>query len=220
MNAPDRALARALRLVLVTDGRGDAARLCRLVAAAVDGGLRTVQLREPALPAADYASLCERLAAILRAVGGVLLLNDRVAAARAEVAAGVHLGARSMPVAEARARLGPAAWIGFSAHDAAEIASAAAQGADYVSLSPVWPTTCKPGAPALGLPAALRIAQRAPLPVVLLGGIDERRAAELRGRWSGGVAVRSAICEAADPRPATAALRAALGLDREVAEPR
>lgn len=217
MTASDQALRRALRLVLVTDGRGDVERLVELLAAAVEGGLRTVQLREPTLAMPAFEVLCARALELLRPVGGAVLVNDRVELAERAAVAGVHLGARSIPVTVARRRLGTTAWIGFSAHDGAQIAAAAAQGADYVSLSPVWPTSSKPGAPALGLPTALRLAQAAPLPVVLLGGIDEARASSLRGVWTGGVAVRSAITEAADPRRAAAALCAALGLDQRTA---
>jgi thiamine-phosphate pyrophosphorylase len=203
-------IARAFRPLLITDGRGEVPRIEAIVGAAIDGGVRAVQVREPGLGARQLATLCARLRARMP-VGGLVLVNDRVDVAAAGCADGVHLGGRSLAPADARRVLGPHALIGFSAHDADELASAVAQGASYATLSPLFPTASKPGAPALGLERALALAGAAALPVVLLGGIDTGRARELRGRWPGAVAVLSAICSAPDPRAAAAALVDALG---------
>jgi thiamine-phosphate pyrophosphorylase len=203
-------IERLFRPVLITDARGDAGRIETIVAAAVDGGVRAVQVREPLLGARALGALCERLRARLPA-GGMVLVNDRVDVAAVGFADGVHLGGRSLAPEDARRVLGPQALIGFSAHDADELAFAAQQGASYASLSPVFRTASKPGAAALGLERALVLARAAKLPVVWLGGIDEARARELRARWSGAVAVRGAICGARDPRAAAAALVRALG---------
>ena len=61
--------------------------------------------------------------------------------------------------------------VGASAHSAAEIAEAAALGADYATLSPIFATACKPGAAALGTAALAAACQKSPIPVFALGGI-------------------------------------------------
>ena len=77
--------------------------------------------------------------------GALLLINDRPDVARAAGADGVHLGQDDLPVAAARAVLGPGAVIGVSTHDVEQARAAAGAGADYLSAGPVNPTPTKPG---------------------------------------------------------------------------
>ncbi|MBK8976819.1 MAG: thiamine phosphate synthase [Planctomycetes bacterium] len=198
----------ALRIVQVTDGRGDVARIARLAAAAVDAGVRTVQLREPLLTARELAALCEQLRPRLDAVGGLLLVNDRADVAAAGLAHGVHLGRRSLRPEQVRA-FAPAARIGCSAHDAAELAAARAGGADYAFLSPVHATRSKPGAVPLGPARAAELTRAAGLPVVWLGGLDAERVARSAGGPACGFAVLGALADEATVVRVAAALVAA-----------
>lgn len=199
-----------LELVVITDGCGDLPRLQAIVAAACAGGVRCVQLREPQWSARTLLDAAERLRPLLEARGGILLVNDRVDVAAAGAAHGAHVGHRSLPPALARRALGPAAALGFSAHDERELELAAGAGCDFALLSPVWPTTSKPGAAPLGLSRAAAWTAAARLPVVWLGGVEAGLVAGLAdvpadGRPAG-LAVRSAVMAAADPEFAAAAL--------------
>lgn len=202
-----------LRVLLVTDGRGEPARIEALAAAAVAGGVRAVQVRESRLPARQLAVLCERLRQILEPVGGLVLVNDRVDVAAAGCAHGAHVGHRSLTPRHARRALGQAAWLGSSVHDRDQLQEAAAARCDYAVLAPVWPTVSKPGAPALGPERAGAWTAAAGLPVLWLGGVDPDRAASIgdlpAARRPVGIAVCSAICAAADPTAAALALVAA-----------
>lgn len=199
-----------LRLVLVTDGRGDVLRLEAVVRAAVEGGVRCVQLREPHWSARALLQGAERLRPLLAAVDGLLLLNDRVDVAAAGAADGAQVGHRSLPPELARRVLGNARVLGYSAHDQGELDLAAASGCDFALLSPVWPTTSKPGMAHLGEPLAMTLTAAARLPVVWLGGITATNAARIADLPPAarpvGIAVRSAIMAADDPRYASAAL--------------
>ncbi len=204
-------------LVWVSDGRGDAGRLRRLAVLAVRGGASAVQVREPDLTEAQLAALCRELRPELRALGALLLVNGPVAVARAH-GDGLQATARNRPWRELRARLGPGQMLVASVHSAAELAEAAAVGADAAVLAPVLPTASKPGAPALGLAQAQALTAGSPLPVLWLGGIDAgaaRTIAALPGPGRPvGIAVLSAIAGAADPEAAARELRgivAALG---------
>lgn len=213
MSASDR--VRALPCLLwVSDGHGDVARLEHVVAAAVAAGLRWVQLREPGWSARQLADACARLRPVLRAVGGVLLANDRVDVAAAGVCDGAQVGHRSLPVATARRVLGPGPWLGASCHDASELAAAAVGGADFALLAPVWPTASKPGHTGLGVATAGELTAAAPLPVLWLGGVTAARLAAVRqlppGQRPRGFAVRGAIGDASDPATATGALLQAI----------
>jgi len=195
-----------LRLVLVTDGQGDADRIERVVAAALSAGLGCVQLREPSWSDSQMVAVAGRLRPRLEAADGLLLINDRVELVAAGHAHGVHLGRRSIPLERARAALGTAAVLSFSAHDAGELDRAAVAGCDFASLSPVWPTTSKPGAAALGPTRAEALTAAAALPVVWLGGIGAQQAAVAAGSSAAGLAVRSALMTATDVGRTTAAL--------------
>lgn len=203
-SATQQRLAEVARLVLITDDGGDVERTERIVTAAVASGVRAVQLREERMSASHLVGLCDRLRPTIEEVDGLLLVNDRVDAAVA--AHGVHLGRRSIPPAAARRLLGADAVIGYSAHEAADTRWAAEQGADYVSLSPVFPTKSKPDVAVLGVGRTREIVASAPLPVVWLGGFDAQRIDTAAVHQPFGVAVMSAICSAPDPAAVAADL--------------
>lgn len=210
---PDRSV---LRLVLITDGRGDPVRVERIVEQAVAAGVRCVQLREPQWPARALLRCCERLLPLLAHGSGLLLVNDRLDVAAAGSAHGAQVGHRSLPPEVARRVLGPEFVLGYSAHDGSELDLAVAADCDFALLSPVWPTSSKPGAPHLGTQRAALLTSKARLPVVWLGGIDHAKVANLAnvpalGRPVG-IAVRSAIMTALDPGEAASSLLRAVAL--------
>ena len=97
--------------------------------------------------------------------------------------------------------------IGVSAHDLDEARRAAEQGADYITLSPIFPSASKPGyGPALGLDGLRRVAARLAIPTVALGGIDADNAAACLEAGAKGVAVMGAVMAAADPERVVAGL--------------
>jgi thiamine-phosphate pyrophosphorylase len=121
----------------------------------------------------------------------------------AEYGASVHLQSAAA-VEAARQRLGTDAHIGVSAHSLADVEAAAAAGADYVTLSPIFMTASKPGyGPALGLGAiaeAASIARKTGIAIVALGGITARAARPCLDAGAAGVAVMGEIMRAEDPR--------------------
>jgi thiamine-phosphate pyrophosphorylase len=200
----------SLRLLLVTDGQGDRQRVRRIVEGALRGGVRAVQLREPTWTAAELAAACDELWPRLQDVGGLLFVNDRVDVAAAGLAHGVQVGRRSLPWPLARRALGAQALLSASVHGARDLAAAAAAGADVALLAPVWPTTSKPGAPALGVAAAAQLTAGAALPVVWLGGLERADAGSVLAlppeQRPIGVAARSMLCSAADVEATARAL--------------
>jgi thiamine-phosphate diphosphorylase len=200
------------RLLVLTDrtllpaGRD----LTSTLAAAVRGGARAVVLRERDLPAADRARLAEQVQALLWPVGGVLILASEAPPGATCPLVGLHLRSAD-PAPATRPTL-----MGRSTHSAAEVLHAAAEGCDYVTLSPVAPTPSKPGyGPPLGtvgfdgvLAQAGRV--RAHLPAVFaLGGIDEHNAASFLDAGAHGVAVMGAVMGSPDPEHTMAALLSA-----------
>ncbi len=142
----------------------------------------------------------EALVAPARDAGSVLLVNDRVDVAMVLPADGVHLGARSLAVADARALLGEGAVVGASAHSVADAVRLSAEGATFVLLGTIFPTSSHPGRPPLGLDVVRVAAVGAgSVPVVAIGGICPDAAAEVVAAGARAVAVRSGVWDDADP---------------------
>ncbi|MBY0299901.1 MAG: thiamine phosphate synthase, partial [Methylobacterium sp.] len=158
----------------------------------------------------ERAALAIDLVGRVRAAGGHLTIGRDVALAERIGADGVQLGdAATVPAA--RRRLGPRALIGISAHAVPEIAAARDAGADYVSLSPIFPSASKPGyGPALGL-EGLRAACRLGLPVLALGGVTPATAPACLHAGAAGIAVMGGVMRAEDPAAAARDLLAACG---------
>jgi thiamine-phosphate pyrophosphorylase len=136
-------------------------------------------------------------------------VHEDVDAAVISGAAGVHLPGAGNPEA-ARARL-PGGLIGASAHSAAEASALLGSGADYVTISPVFPTASKPGyGPAIGLDCLAKIVVRIPGPVIALGGISAPNAPLCLSAGASGVAVMGEVMRAANPQGVVEAMLAAI----------
>jgi thiamine-phosphate pyrophosphorylase len=195
-------------LYLVCSTRPGGRELSNVLAAALEGGVDIVQLRdkhatdEALLRAAETARrLCDE-------AGALLILNDRPDLVGAAGADGCHVGQDDMDVATARALAGPQALVGRSTHSPADIAAAA--DADLIGVGPVYATPTKPGRPAVGVELVRHAAEHAQPPFFAIGGIDAGNVDAVVGAGARRIAVVRAIADAADPRGAAATLRAAL----------
>jgi thiamine-phosphate pyrophosphorylase len=208
-------LARA-RLYFVCDARPHGADPYPLLDAALRGGVDMVQLREKAPRcAAELIAFAEPFARAARQRGALFWLNDEPELVDACGADGVHVGQDDMPVAEARAKAGPAALVGLSTHSAAQFdAALSASGAarpDQVSVGPVWETPTKQGRPAAGLGTIEHAAQAGcEVPWFAIGGIDTETIGEVVAAGARRAVVVRAIRDADDPEAAARELRAAL----------
>jgi len=199
-------------LLVITDRRIGRRPLPEIAEACFAGGCRWLSLREKGLSHAERVALLRSLVMAGERYGARVMVHEDVAAARAAGAGGVHLPAGGSPAA-ARQALGDGALIGLSAHDYADIVHAETEGADYVTLSPIFATASKPGyGPALGVDEFADLAAKSLIPVLALGGVDAAAIGPCLAAGAAGVAVMGAVMAAADPRAATSALVAGLGL--------
>lgn len=212
---------RAPRLYLVTDRHQTRRPLCEVVEAALAGGVDAVQLREKDLGARDLLSLAEELRRVSEAAETLLLVNDRVDVALACGAAGVHLTGSSLPVAQARALLGPDRLLGASTHSLAEAQAAERDGVDFVVFGPIFPTPSKSayGEPQ-GLDRLRAVCAQIACPVVAIGGITSERVPSVLAAGAYGIAVISAIIAAADPQAVAQELRLQLAAPAPPGKPR
>ena len=192
------------RLHLVTGADED---LLDIVDAALAGGVDTVQVRVDRCTGDRQAyQLTTLVLARCRASGATCLVDDRVDVAAASGAHGCHLGAEDLPVALARAVLGPRAVIGATARTPESARQAVRDGASYLGVGPVHATSTKTG---LAVPLARPVSgggRGRSAPVVAIGGLPGLAEAA-RAAGAHGVAVASAITAAPDPAAAALARR-------------
>ena len=189
------------RLHAVTDdvllGRSDFPELARVVMAA--GRERfALHLRGRGTSGARLYELAAALRPAARALGALLLVNDRVDVARVADLDGVHLAAHSLPPAVARGLLPPERWVGMSVHDPAA-ARAAAEHVDYLVVGTVFATPTHPGRTGAGPEVVARVRAVTSLPLLAIGGIGPERVPEVVAAGASGVAVLSGIWGAPDP---------------------
>jgi thiamine-phosphate pyrophosphorylase len=179
-----------------------------LLDAVLAGGCRLVQLREKTMPLGDLLPLARSLARRCREVGALLIVNDRADLALAAGADGLHVGQDDLPARQARGLLRSGMILGVSTHDPEQARRAVADGADYVAVGSIFPTTTKAGFQLVGPELIRRVRPEVPVPLVGIGGITAENAPSVLGAGADAVAVISALCAAPDPEAATRALLA------------
>lgn len=178
--------------------------LVETVRRAVEGGVSLVQYRSEKLTHEEQKAQVLPLQQYLRSVGVPLIINDNVALAVEIDAEGIHIGQDDMPVAEARALIGPDKILGLTVTTAEQMAAVNTELVDYIGCGPVFPTITKEDAPPpMGIEGWAELAKLSPLPIVAIGGLNAERTAAIRATGlAAGVAVVSAICAAENPTTA------------------
>ena len=206
-------LRRQLKLYLVM-GSGN----CRkppveTLIEAIYGGITMFQFREKgpqALQGSERDALALELRAICRSHGIPFIVNDDVDLALRVDADGVHVGQEDESAAAIRKRLGEGKILGVSAHHLAEAQQAIRDGADYIGVGPMYPTSSKDDAqPVQGPELVWKLRQGGiVLPLVGIGGITADNASPVLSAGADGLAVISAITGAEDVRAAVKELGA------------
>ena len=192
------------KLYLITDRHATKMPLPQAVRLALEGGVRSVQLREKDLSVRELLSLARELRGVTREFGAKLFINDRVDVARAVEADGVHLGLQSMPVDAVRRIVGTSMMIGASTHSVQEAKDAETKGADFITYGPIFDTPSKAayGQP-VGKDSIKSVKYEIEIPIFAIGGIKSGNAIKVFGAGAAGVAVISSILAADDIRQAS-----------------
>ena len=196
------------RLYLVTDRKQPApGTFEKVVEEALEGGVTLVQLREKE---GDTGLLYERavkLKQITKAYHVPLIIDDRIDIMMAADADGVHLGQSDMPAALARKLIGADKIMGVSAGTLEEAVKAEKDGADYLGVGAMFPTATKKDAD-ITTPETLRkIMDTVHIPVVTIGGMNEKTIPLFKGYGLSGFAVVSAIMASREPEKAAKNLK-------------
>lgn len=179
---------------------------------AIKGGVTLIQLREKDITTEEFYNIALKLKEITSRHNVSLIINDRLDIALAVDADGVHVGQQDMPAAVARKIIGNDKILGVSAATLEEAKKAEEDGADYVGIGAIFPTSTKDDARAVNINELIKIKKALNIPVVAIGGISEKNIELLTTAKIDGVAVISAILGKEDVKAASEGLRRQLDL--------
>ena len=196
-------------LYFITDSTGfTEEEFLRRTEAALQGGVTFLQIREKDRSTREYIALAEKVHALTRKYNVPLIIDDRVDVALAMDAEGVHVGQSDMPVATARRLLGEGKIIGATAKTVPQAMEAYDQGADYLGVGAIYPTTTKVKTVLTSTDTLRDICNAVPIPANAIGGLNKDNIDVLAGIPIAGVCVVSAIMKADDPKVAAEDLKA------------
>ena len=178
------------------------------VEAALKGGVTCVQLREKELDETAFLQEAKELCALCRRYGVPFLVNDNVEIAIACGADGIHVGQEDLAAGEVRRRVGENMILGVSVHTVEEAFQAVRDGADYLGLGAVFPTSTKTDVEQMSNETLRAICDAVNVPIVAIGGINRGNILKLAGSGVDGVALVSAIFSAEDIERTCRELRA------------
>ena len=177
--------------------------------AAVNCGLRYVQLRMKNAPRSAILAEARKVRAVTAGTGTWFIVNDDVELAWAVDADGVHLGQGDLPIDEARRLWNmPGKIFGLSTHNEEQAAAAVALKPDYIGVGPVFPTPTKaiPDAD-LGVVRAGNIIKNSPLACVAIGGLNEQNLPDVLKAGAVNFCAVRAIMQSREPEKAIRALQ-------------
>lgn len=175
---------------------------------ALMGGITLLQLREKDKSTREYMDLAEKVHTLTKKYNVPLIIDDRVDVALAIDAEGVHVGQSDMPISIARKLMGDDKIVGATTKTVEQAVEAYAQGADYLGVGAIYPTTTKVKTVLTSTETLGNICSAVPIPVNAIGGLNKDNIDVLKGIPIAGICVVSAIMKADDPKQAAVELQA------------
>ncbi|MDE1861114.1 MAG: thiamine phosphate synthase [Candidatus Micrarchaeota archaeon] len=172
---------------------------------ALKGGIRIIQYREKEADTGVMVEEAGRIKELCNSYRAIFIVDDRVDVAMAVGSDGVHLGQEDMPLRIAR-RMMPDKIIGVSAKTPEQAIEAEKDGATYLGVGAVFPTTTKVKTTVIGMGGFTKVRESTGLPVYAIGGLNIGHIRELRGLGADGIAVITAVIASKDPQKAAEAL--------------
>ena len=191
------------RLYFITDSTNyEKEEFLRRVESALKGGVTLVQIREKERTAREYLELAKEVHALTLKYNVPLIIDDRLDIAMASDAEGVHLGQSDLPVNIARKIFGPDKIIGATAKTVEQAKEAYEQGADYLGVGAIFPTTTHVKTTLTSTATLSDIIKAVSIPANAIGGLNKDNIDVLKGIPIAGICVVSAIMKADDPQKA------------------
>lgn len=181
---------------------------------AILGGADVIQLRFKNAKLSRVINDACRIRRLTKKSNTLFLINDRIDVAFLSAADGVHLGQEDIPLPLARKLLGKEKIIGLSTHCLRQALLAQQQGADYISVGPVFSTPTKPEYEAVGTALVKKAANKIKIPFLAIGGINQNNLNEVLRAGATRIAIVRAVCRAKDVQEAVAEFKQRLNNNR------
>lgn len=192
--------SKKLYLVTNSDNFASEDEFLNAVAAALQGGVDILQLREKNMPANKILELGKKVKQLCLEYNTIFIVNDRVDIAALLEADGVHLGQDDLDVKSARKILGSNCIVGVSTHAPEQALKAVKNGADYIGVGPVFTTPTKQGSTPVGLEYVKWASKNIHIPFFAIGGIDIENIEQVIDSGANRIAVVRAIINAKSPQ--------------------
>lgn len=190
-------------LYFITDSSNyDETEFLERIEAALSGGVSIIQLREKNRTTREYIELGDKVHKITQKYKVPLIIDDRLDVAMAIDAEGVHLGQSDMQISTARKIWGEDKIIGATTKTVEQAVEAYEQGADYLGVGAIFPTTTKVITILTSTEMLGKICGSVPIPVNAIGGLNKDNIDVLKGIDIAGICVVSAIMKAENPKTA------------------
>jgi len=169
----------------------------------IQGGAKVIQFRDKQSNKVKGLATAQKLKQLCSESNVLFIVNDHLDLALAADADGLHIGQSDLPLPAARQNLAIDKIIGYSASTLAQAQKAEVEGADYIAVGSVFPSTSKQNAAVVGLETLRQIKQAVSLLVVAIGGINESNIDQVIATGVDSIAVISAILSKEDIKKAT-----------------
>ena len=197
-------------LYFITDSTGfEHDEFLRRVRSALEGGVTILQLREKNRTTREYIELAKEVHEITKEFGIPLIIDDRVDVMLASGSEGVHVGAEDMPVSIARKLIGKDRILGATAKTVEAAVKAYEDGADYLGVGAIYPTTTKVKTVLTSTETLDAITKAVPISVNAIGGLNPDNLGVLKGIDIAGICAVSAVMKADCPKTAAEELKSA-----------
>jgi len=184
----------------------------------IKGGARIIQLRDKVLSKSELLSVARELKNLCKEHDVLFIVNDYVDIALDTGADGLHLGQDDLPVPVARKLLPLDTIVGCSTTTVEQAITAQSEGADYIAVGSIYPTSSKTltttPARVVGLETLHQVSQAVSVPVVAIGGISRDNIADMITAGAISVAVISAVLGAESPEDASRQLSTGFDINR------
>jgi thiamine-phosphate pyrophosphorylase len=181
----------------------------------IEGGAKVIQLRDKQSNKGELLLVAQRLKELCSQAGVLFMINDYLDLAMAVDADGLHIGQADLPLPVVRGELPIDKIVGCSVTTASQATKAQNEGADYIAVGSIFPTTTKKEATVVGVDILKELKQTVSIPLVAIGGINQNNIGEAVAAGADAVAVVSAVMGQQDVKRAVQRLVAEIDSVKE-----
>jgi thiamine-phosphate pyrophosphorylase len=181
----------------------------------IEGGAKVIQLRDKQSNKGELLLVAQRLKELCSQAGVLFIINDCLDLAMAIDADGLHIGQEDLPLPVVRRELPIDKIVGCSVTTVSRATKAQNEGADYIAVGSIFPTTTKREAVVVGVDMLKELKRTVSAPLVAIGGINQNNVGKVVAAGADAVAVISAVLGEKDVRGAVQKLVAKMDLVKE-----